>query len=90
MITREFAIETLYSVINSGIISEDLEEKLQNIANCIEDEMNLSIHAWGMPDDDYCELHTCYKTDLPEYEQRMQNKEEICKRYSFNDKTASN
>lgn len=35
-ITREEAITTLYDVINSGIISDELEGKLQDIASCID------------------------------------------------------
>lgn len=37
-ITREEAITTLYDVINSGIISDELEGKLQDIASCIDNE----------------------------------------------------
>ncbi len=33
--TREEAKAAIYEVINSGIISEDLEERLQEAANCI-------------------------------------------------------
>ena len=36
--TREEAIKTLYKVINSGIIDMELEEELNEIANCIEDD----------------------------------------------------
>ena len=35
--TRQEAIETLYQVINSGIIDIELEAKLEEIADCIED-----------------------------------------------------
>lgn len=38
MITRTEAISALYEIINSGIISEELEDKLQEVANLIEIE----------------------------------------------------
>ena len=34
--TRQEAIYAVYKVINSGIISMELEEELQEVANCIE------------------------------------------------------
>ena len=46
-ITREEAIETLYDLINSDIIGEDLGEQLQDIANCIEAEETHNIFLWG-------------------------------------------
>ena len=36
--TRQEAIQTIYKVINSGIIDMELEEELTEIANCIEDD----------------------------------------------------
>lgn len=36
--TRSEAIETLYKIINSGIIDMELEGELTEIANCIEDD----------------------------------------------------
>ena len=66
-ITREEAVETLYEIINSGIISDDLESKLQDIANCIEDEdkeHGLGIMAWGMNREEHGMLHTAYREDL--------------------------
>ncbi len=46
-VTREEAIETLYDLINSDILDEDLEEQLQDIANCIEAEETHNIFLWG-------------------------------------------
>lgn len=34
--TREDAIETIYKVINSGILDLDLEEDLVEVCNCIQ------------------------------------------------------
>ena len=36
--TRREAVETLYQIINSGIIDYELEEQLVEVANCIEDD----------------------------------------------------
>lgn len=40
-ITRSSAVFVLYKIINSGIINEDLENELLEIANCIEND------EWG-------------------------------------------
>ena len=76
MITRQKAVRALYAVINCGIIDEDLEMSLQDIANCIEDETYLGIHAWGMSDEEYMKLHTAHRVDC----------REIYGKYKFNDK----
>lgn len=49
MITRTEARDVLYDIINSGIISEEMEDKIQDIVNCLFDEEELGIHSWGMP-----------------------------------------
>ena len=36
--TKQEAIETLYKIINSGIIDMELEENLTEVANCIEED----------------------------------------------------
>lgn len=46
-ITRHEAVLTIYELINSCIISEELEDKLQDIANCIEAEETHNIFLWG-------------------------------------------
>ena len=46
-ITRHEAVMTIYELINSCIISEELEESLQDIANCIEAEETHNIFLWG-------------------------------------------
>ena len=35
--TRRYAIETIYQIINSGILDLDLETDLTEVCNCIED-----------------------------------------------------
>lgn len=67
LVTRVEAVDVLYEIINSGIISMELEEKLREIANIIEDEdkeNGLGILAWGMNAEEYGELHTVYRKDL--------------------------
>ena len=83
MITRENAIDVLYEIVNSGILSEELEDDIQDIICCIEDEKDLGIHAWGMPDDEYSTLHTALRTDLPEYADFKMQQEEILDYYKF-------
>ena len=46
-ITRHEAVMTIYELINSCILSEELEESLQDIANCIEAEETHNIFLWG-------------------------------------------
>lgn len=48
-ITREEAVKTLYNIINSGIISDELEGKLQDIASCIDNEEQ-GLFTWGADD----------------------------------------
>ena len=43
MPTREEAVETLYSIINSGMLSDELTEKLEDIAKCISAEEDRGI-----------------------------------------------
>ena len=45
-ITRKEAIKTIYDIMNFGILSEELENALQDIANCIEHE-NDGLFLWG-------------------------------------------
>ena len=62
VISRDEAIQVLYQVMNSGIISEDIEEELQDIANCIEGEKK-GLFLWGA-DDDHIDLFTARREDL--------------------------
>lgn len=85
MITRVDAIEAIYDIINSGIISDELEDELRDVANCIQAEANWGIHAWGMPDDEYLLLCTAKRTDLPEYEEFIKKQARIVDKYSFSE-----
>jgi len=64
MPTREEAIKTLYQLINSDVLSDEIAEKLEDIAKCIgaEDEQNIFI--WGVEDNDWAELYIAYRSDL--------------------------
>ena len=64
MPTRIEAARVLYQLINSGILSDDLETDLQNIANCIEAEEKKEVFLWGAKDDDWTELYTARREDL--------------------------
>ena len=51
MITREQAIDAIYEVINSGILYDELEQRLTEAATAIVYE-NYGIHLWGTKEDD--------------------------------------
>lgn len=85
MITRADAIEAIYEIINSGIIEDELENDLEDIAKCIKAEAEWSIHAWGMPDEEYILLCTAHRTDLPDYEEFIKKQVAIVNKYSFSE-----
>ena len=62
MITREAAIVTLYDLINSGILAEDLCDELTDIANCIAHE-EIGLDTWGA-DDDVIDLFIAKRAEL--------------------------
>ena len=64
MPARMEAARVLYQLINSGILSDDLEKDLQNIAQCIEAEEKKEIFLWGAKDDDWLELYIARREDL--------------------------
>lgn len=63
MITREEALNVINDLINSEILSEDLEYALSDIRMCIEEEM-IGRHVWGIPDEWMAKLHTSVRADL--------------------------
>lgn len=63
MITRLEAIETLYDLISSGILADDIEGRLQDIASCIEAEL-IGRHEWGVPREDLAKLYSAVRVDL--------------------------
>ena len=83
MITRDEALEVLYDLINSGIIAEDLEEALEDIAKCIraeDKERDLGIDIWGAEENDWIDLYILKREDLitPEWTQHC---EEVYEKY---------
>ena len=73
-ITRSSAVYTLYEIKNSGIINEDLDNKLTEIANCIEEDEwgeeepgQLCFYADGKKENEigeklfHCELNDCWQ-----------------------------
>ena len=82
MITREKAQERIYDVINSGIIDEDLETDLQEIAHCIEFEQ-FCLHMWGADDMDVGTLVTSMRTDIPEYAEHVKKQQAIAAKHRF-------
>lgn len=78
MITREEAVRVLYAVTNSGIIADDLGEKLHDIIKCIQSgdrENDFGIDIWGAKEDDWIDLYVSRRVDLitPEWEQHQRD-----------------
>lgn len=61
-ITRDKAIEAIYRVVNSGILEDELEEDLVDVANNIQLE-KVGIHAWGA-DDELSQMFVAHRSDL--------------------------
>lgn len=80
MITRQEAIVTIHVIIDSGILSEDITDKLEDIAICIEEEQ-LGYHRWNA-DDDFNLLHIARRSDLWTDELIAQTKA-ASEKYSF-------
>ena len=67
MPTLEEAVETLYEIINSGILDKELESKLESVAKCIEEmdsEEHLALWLWGAEDTDWVDLFVAKREDL--------------------------
>lgn len=80
-ITREEAIETLYDLLNSGILSEEIEDKIQDIADNIENE-RYGLHMWGADEEEYAVLYTAKREDLITDEDRAEG-QRIWDKYTF-------
>lgn len=80
-ITRDEAIFALYDLINSGILSEEIEGKLQDIANNIENE-KYGLHMWGADNDEYSYITVAVREDL-QTEEYIAEGERIWEKYSF-------
>lgn len=63
MISREEAIQTCYELIASGILEEHLEERIQDIASCIEAEC-IGRHEWGVSNELLGKIYVSKRADL--------------------------
>ena len=63
MITREEAIDVLFQLENSEILSDELVDQISQINLMIQAE-TLGKHFWGADADDYAKVHTAYREDL--------------------------
>lgn len=79
-ITRSEAVSVLSALIDSGILSDEIEDALQDIMFCIEQEQ-LGYHCWG-GENELVELFTSHRADLwtDELKEKVQA---IHNKYSF-------
>ncbi len=80
-ITRDEALEVLNALLDSGILAEDTEEKVQEIADAIENE-KYGLHMWGADNEEYAVLYTAVREEL-QTEEYVENGRRIWKKYSF-------
>lgn len=83
MPTREEAIETLQSLVDSGVLSEEKTESLEQIIRCIECE-NDGLFIWGA-EGDWIQLYIGYREDLWTDEMKK-NMENIFEKYRIKEK----
>lgn len=81
MITRKKAVERLAELVNSGILSEGLEDDIEEIAGLIQDEEQ-GFHGWGADSSEYGKLFVHWREDLWT-EERIEECKEIFEKYSF-------
>lgn len=80
-ITREEAVGVLNRVSGSGILDDDLEDLLGEIATCISAEEELGIFLWGA-DDDAVDLFTMKRSDLIT-DEWVKHQQELYERYKI-------
>lgn len=80
-IRRKVAVTTLYELVNSGILSEDFSELLEEIADNIEME-EIGYHFWGADREEKAKIFTAIEAEsiTLEYEAEC---ERIDEKYSF-------
>ena len=80
-ITRRVAVTTLYELINSFILSDELTDVLEEIADNIEME-EIGYHFWGADREEKTKLFIAMEAEsiTPEYEAEC---ERIDEKYSF-------
>lgn len=71
-ITKEEAMDVLYELLGTGILKEELENKIEEIHSVLRHEIEDGLNLWGA-DDEAGELFGCVRSDLitEEYEKRM-------------------
>ena len=82
MIDRQKAVEVLYDLMNSDMLGGELEDELQDIANCIEAEEN-NLHLWDADDLDVAVMMVNPDTNDPDYERLVAKCDRIYKKYCF-------
>ena len=93
-ITRHEAVEAIYELLNSGILNEKLEEKLEDVASCIDAEETHNIFLWGADREaadlfcavmDPCHSSKEYRTEenIKRYEDWMKHCEELYEKYKI-------
>ena len=80
MINRETAVAFLCGLSGSPLLSDDVCDSLNEIANCIDAEQH-GLHIWNA-DDDHGKLFVAYREDLLTDELKAEL-QKIADKYSF-------
>lgn len=81
MITRSEALEFLYTLIDYGVLNEEIEDTLAEVVSCISMEQN-GLHIWGADVDEISKISAAVRADLmtDDYVKECQK---ICAKYRF-------
>ena len=82
MIKREEAVDTLYALINSNVLDEELCDKIENIASCIGSERD-GLHLWGADDQEVAELYTTVRSDAADLKEHENLCDMLYQKYCF-------
>lgn len=82
MITRDEAVDTLYSLINSNVLDEELCDSIESIANCISAERD-GLHLWNADDQEVAELYTSVRDNAPDADAHMELCNKLYAKYCF-------
>lgn len=80
-ITREEAVGVLHRASGSGILDDDLEDMLEEVATCISAEEEMGIFLWGA-DDDAIDLFVMKRSDLIT-DEWIKHQQELYERYKI-------
>lgn len=81
MMSREESMQVLCSLMNTGILSEDVELALNDIVICIQGEIN-GFHFWSGDDQDITDLNTAKRADTIT-DDWLQHCEKIANKYKY-------